>query len=402
MSETGAEVSKTACGRIYLRAGRDGPVRGGNPWIFSQAIARVEPANLAVGSRVEVYDCSGDLIGVGYYNPHTVIAIRMLAWGETPPLSEILARRIHRASELRRRFLVDGTDSFRLLNGDGDGLSGVVVDRYADVLVVQLLTAGADAMREELVAALTPRFSPRAILERSQGAVRKQEGLEDRLGLLAGEAVDEVIGSENGLKFVADLARGQKTGAFLDQRENRALAASLSAEAQVLDACCYGGGFTLAVLRGGAKQVVAIDTSARALGLLSRNLALNGYDPAMVESVHLDAGEFMAAASRKFDLVVLDPPPLARSRADAERAGRLYSELNALAIKLLAPGGRMLTFSCSAHFRGDDFVHAVRIGQAKARRNLRLLARLGPGRDHPVLLGHGEGEYLTGLLLADL
>jgi 23S rRNA (cytosine1962-C5)-methyltransferase len=122
----------------------------------------------------------------------------------------------------------------------------------------------------------------------------------------------------------------------------------------------------------------------------------------MVESVHLDAGEFMAAARRKFDLVVLDPPPLARSRADAERAGRLYSELNALAIKLLAPGGRMLTFSCSAHFRGDDFVHAVRIGQAKARRNLRLLARLGPGRDHPVLLGHGEGEYLTGLLLADL
>jgi 23S rRNA (cytosine1962-C5)-methyltransferase len=402
MSEKGAEASKGACGRICLRPGRDGPVRGGNPWIFSQAIARVEPANLAAGARVKVSDCGGDLIGVGYYNPHTTIAVRMLAWGETPPLSEILARRIDRASELRRRFVVDGSNSFRLLNGDGDGLSGVVVDRYADVLVVQLLTAGADAMREELVAALSAHFSPRAILERSQGAVRKQEGLEDRSGLLAGEGVDEVIGSENGLKFVADLARGQKTGAFLDQRENRALAESLSAEAQVLDACCYGGGFTLAALRGGAKQVVAIDTSVRALGLLSRNLGLNGYDPKMVESVHLDAGEFMAAASRKFNLVVLDPPPLARSRADAERAGRLYSELNALAIKLLAPGGRMLTFSCSAHFRGDHFVHAVRIGQAKARRNLRLLARLGPGRDHPVLLGHGEGEYLTGLLLADL
>jgi 23S rRNA (cytosine1962-C5)-methyltransferase len=278
----------------------------------------------------------------------------------------------------------------------------VVVDRYADVLVIQLLTAGADAMREELVAALTSRFSPRAILERSQGAVRKQEGLEDRSGPLAGEAIAEVIGSENGLKFVADLAHGQKTGAFLDQRENRVLAESLSAEAQVLDAFCYGGGFTLATLHGGAKRVVAIDTSVRALGLLSRNLGLNEYDARRVESVHGNAGEFMAAASRKFDLVVLDPPPLARSRTDAERAGRLYSELNALAIKVLAPGGRMLTFSCSAHFRGDDFVHAVRIGQAKARRKLRMLARLGPGRDHPVLLGHGEGEYLTGLLLADL
>jgi 23S rRNA (cytosine1962-C5)-methyltransferase len=402
MSETGAEASKTAYGRICLRPGRDGPVRGGNPWIFSQAIARVEPADLVAGTRVKVCDCDGDLIGVGYYNPRTVIAIRMLAWGQILPLSEILARRIDRANELRRRFVVGGTDSFRLINGDGDGLSGVVVDRYADVLVVQLLTAGADAMREAVVDALTARFSPRAILERSQGAVRKQEGLEDRSALLAGEAVDEVIGSENGLRFVADLVRGQKTGAFLDQRENRALAQSLSAQAQVLDACCYGGGFTLAALQGGAKQVVAIDTSARALGLLSRNLALNGCDAKMVESVHGEAGEFMAAASQKFDLIVLDPPPLARSRADAVRAGRLYSELNALAIKLLASGGRLLTFSCSAHFRGDDFVHAVRIGQAKARRNLRMLARLGPGRDHPVLLGHSEGEYLTGLLLADL
>ena len=402
MSETGTEASKTACGRICLRPGRDGPVRGGNPWIFSQAIARVEPAALAAGTRVKVCDCGGDLIGVGYYNPDTVIAVRMLAWGETPPLSEILARRIERASELRGRFVDGATNSFRLVNGDGDGLSGVVVDRYADVLVVQLLTAGAESMREELVAALSARFSPRAILERSQGAVRRQEGLEDRSGPLAGEAVEEVIGCENGLKFVADLTHGQKTGAFLDQRENRALAKSLSAQAQVLDACCYGGGFTLAALQGGAKRVVAIDTSVRALGLLSRNLALNGCDAKMVESVRLEAGEFMAAASRKFDLVVLDPPPFARSRSDAERAGRLYSELNALAIKVLAPGGRMLTFSCSVHFRGDDFVHAVRIGQAKARRNLRMLARLGPGRDHPVLLGHGEGEYLTGLLLADL
>ena len=158
MSATGGETSDTACGRIALRPGRDGPVRGGNPWIFSQDIARVEPANLAAGARVRVCAGGGELIGVGYYNPHTVIAIRMLAWGETLPLSELLVRRIELASELRRRFVGGGTNSFRLLNGDGDGLSGVVVDRYADVLVVQLLTAGADAMREELVAALTVRF----------------------------------------------------------------------------------------------------------------------------------------------------------------------------------------------------------------------------------------------------
>ena len=394
--------SPAPIGRIYLRAGRDGPVRGGNPWIFSQAIGRVDPADLAPGARAQVYDAGGDLIGVGYYNPRTTIAIRMLAWGVTPPLSEIIDHRLESAADLRRQFVGDDTDSYRLVNGDGDGLSGVVVDRYADVLVMQLLTAGADLMREELVAALGSRFSPRAILERSQGAVRKQEGLEDRVGVAAGEIVAEVCGLENGVKFVADLAHGQKTGTFLDQRENHALAGSLSAGARVLDAYCYGGGFALAALKGGAKRVVAIDTSARALEMVKRNLALNAFDAAAAETFHADAAEFMASTAEKFDLVIIDPPPLARSRGDADRAGRMYSELNALAMKALAPGGRLLTFSCSAHFRGEDFVHAVRIGQARARRNLRMLARLGPGRDHPFLLGHAEGEYLTGLLLVDL
>lgn len=389
-------------GRIYLRAGRDGPVRGGNPWIFSQAIGRVEPTGLPAGACAEIYDIGGDLVGVGYYNPRTTIAIRMLAWGAVPSLREIIERRINSAIQLRRRFVGADTDSFRLINGDGDGLSGVVVDRYSDVLVMQLLTAGAELMRDDLVEVLAARVAPRAIIERSQGAVRKQEGLEDRAGMLLGAPVDEIVGSENGVKFVADLVHGQKTGAFLDQRENHALAASLARDARVLDAYCYGGGFTLAALKGGAAKVTAIDTSARALALVKRNLDLNAIDSAMVDSFHGEAAEFMAKTGEKFDLVVLDPPPLARSRGDAERAGRLYSELNAFAMKVLAPGGSMLTFSCSSHFRGDDFVHAVRIGQAKAQRKLRMLARLGPGRDHPVLLGHAEGEYLTGLLLSDL
>ena len=399
---TEARYPSSPGGRIHLRAGRDGPVRGGNPWIFSQAIARVDPPALEAGSQVEVRDAGGDLVGIGYYHPRTTIAIRMLAWGEAPPLADLIGRRVDHAIELRRQFIGDDTDSFRLINGDGDALSGVVVDRYGDVLVVQLLTAGAEAMRKELVAALVQRVAPRAILERSQGAVRKQEGLDDRSGMLMGEQVTEVVGCESGIRFIADLAHGQKTGAFLDQRENHALAASLSSGANVLDACCYGGGFSLAALRGGARSVVAVDTSARALGWLKRNLELNGCAVAAVESVHGEAGQFMAESGRKFDLVVLDPPPLARSRADAERAGRLYAELNGLAMMVLAPGGRIMTFSCSAHFRGDDFVHAVRIGQAKARRNLRMIRRLGPGPDHPCLLGHAEGEYLTGLLLAEL
>ncbi|MGC1675898.1 MAG: class I SAM-dependent rRNA methyltransferase [Candidatus Binataceae bacterium] len=389
-------------GRIFLRTGRDGPVRGGNPWIFSQAIARVEPLGLAAGAVVEVRDSGGDLLGVGYYNSVTTIAIRMLAWGAAPALNGLIARRLGDAIAMRARFIRDDSDSYRLVNGDGDGLSGVVVDRYGDVLVLQLLTAGADAMRTEIISALSARLSPRAIIERSQGAVRKQEGLADRIGVAYGAEVSETIATENGIKFSVDLTRGQKTGAFLDQRENRAIVRGQSAGARVLDAYCYNAGFSLAALAGGASRVVAIDTAARALDAARKNLALGGYPLDAVQLIHGEAGEFMAKTEERFDVVILDPPPLARSRADADRAGRLYVELNALAMRVLAPGGRILSFSCSVHFRGEEFLRAVRIAQNKSGRKLKLLARLGPGPDHPVLLGHAEGEYLTGVLLADL
>jgi 23S rRNA (cytosine1962-C5)-methyltransferase len=390
-------------GRIFLRTGRDGPVRGGNPWIFSQAIARVEPIGLAAGAAmVEVRDSGGDLLGLGYYNSATTIAIRMLAWGEAPAIAKLIARRLEDAIALRGQFIGGDTNSYRLVNGDGDGLSGVVVDRYGDVLVLQLLTAGADAMRSEIISALAARFSPRAIIERSQGAVRKQEGLADRIGVAYGAEVSETLATENGIKFSVDLTRGQKTGAFLDQRENRAIVRGQSAGARVLDAYCYNAGFSLAALAGGAARVVAIDTATRALEAAQKNLGLNGHAADAAQLIHAEAGEFMAKTEERFDVVVLDPPPLARSRVEADRAGRMYVELNALAMRVLAPGGRILSFSCSVHFRGEEFLRAVRIAQNKAGRKLKLLARLGPGPDHPVLLGHAEGEYLTGLLLADL
>jgi 23S rRNA (cytosine1962-C5)-methyltransferase len=277
-----------------------------------------------------------------------------------------------------------------------------VVDRFADVVVVQLLTAGADRMRETIVAALIELLQPRAIVERSHGAVRKQEGLDDHVAVLAGEPAAETVAVENGIKIRVDLEHGQKTGYFLDQRDNRALVGRIVNGARVLDAFCYQAGFSLAALAGGASKVVAVDTSARALEMARQNLELNGHREDAVEFVHGEAGKFMAETANRFDLIVLDPPPLARSRGDVERAGRLYVELNTLAMRALSPGGRLMTFSCSTHFRADDFVRAVRFAASNAGRNLRLLEHLGPGADHPVLLGHGEGEYLTGLLLADL
>jgi 23S rRNA (cytosine1962-C5)-methyltransferase len=185
--------------RVVLKRGREGPVRGGNPWIFSQAIERIEPPSPEAGALVTVHDAAGALLGMGYCNPATTIALRMIAWGEAPAIEELIARRLKSALELRRRFVRDDTDAYRLVNGDGDGLSGVVVDRFGEVLVVQILTAGADRMRAAIVAALSELLHPRSIIERSHGAVRKQEGLEDHTAVLAGEAVTSAVASENGI-----------------------------------------------------------------------------------------------------------------------------------------------------------------------------------------------------------
>lgn len=213
---------------VFLKPGRDATVRGGNPWIFSGAIGRLEPATIAAGALVKVHDAAGALIGLGYYNPATTIAVRMLAWGETPALPELIARRLKDALGLRELVVNEHSDCYRLVNGEGDGLAGVVIDRYGDALVMQLLTAGADQMRDELVSQLTELLQPGPILERSSGAVRKNEGLEDRAGVLAGSAITEIEVRENGNLIVVNFEYGQKTGYFLDQRENRAALARLA------------------------------------------------------------------------------------------------------------------------------------------------------------------------------
>ncbi len=388
-------------GRVILKAGRDGPVRGGNPWIFSQAIARVEPSDLDAGDWVRVCDQRGEALGVGYYNPKTTIALRMIAFDPSARPDSLLPHRIDAAIALRQRIVAPDTDCYRLINGDGDSLSGVIVDRYGEALVMQLLTAGAERMRDTLVAHLNERLRPALIVERSQGAVRRQEGLDDRVGIVSGESRGEIEVTENGIKLAIDLEQGQKTGYFLDQRENRTRLRRIARGARVLDAYCYAGGFSLNALKGGAREVIAIDSSTRALDWARQNLKLNGLDDDRSNLVRADTLEYLASDHGHFDLVVIDPPPLARSVADVARAGRLYTELNLLAMRAVAPGGMLMTFTCSSHFAGENFLRAVRLAQGRAGRNFRILEKLGPGPDHPVLLGHAEGEYLSGLLLAD-
>jgi 23S rRNA (cytosine1962-C5)-methyltransferase len=387
---------------VTLKKGRDGPVRGLNPWIFSQAIQRVEPTDLQPGTPVEIHDHRGEPLGVGHYHPATTIAVRMLGFGRQTDPCAMVAARLAQAIALRRRVVPSDTTAMRLVNGDGDCLSGLVVDQYGDVLVMQLLTAGMERMRDSVVQILLDTLKPRSIVERSAGSVRREEGLPDRSGVVAGETVDEVIVSENGFKIAVAPGRGQKTGYFLDQRENRRRFGSLAHGARVLDACCYAGGFTIAALNAGAAQVIGVDTSAPALAWARRNLELNALTSARVELICQDAGRYLAECAMRFDLIALDPPPLARSRKDVQRAQRLYVELNSLAMRALAPNGILITFSCSQHFRGEDFFAALRAAQVKAGQNLRMLARLGAGPDHPVMLGHLEGEYLTGALAGRL
>jgi 23S rRNA (cytosine1962-C5)-methyltransferase len=389
-------------GHVVLKKDRDGPVRGGNPWIFSRAIARVEPAELAAGDGVGVFDIAGDRLGFGYFNPTTTIALRMLAFGDRLEPAHIVRYRIERALELRHRIISSDTNCYRLINGDGDALSGVVIDCYRDIVVLQLLTAGADQMRTEVVEVLQELLAPRAVIERSHGAVRRQEGLPDRGGVLAGESVSATAVRENGIELLVDFEHGQKTGYFLDQRDNRALLCELAGGARVFDGYCYSAGFALAALRGGARQVVGSDTSARALEWARRNFELNRWAPQCYELVHSEVAQYLGQSGDHFDIVVLDPPPLARSLKDVPHAAHLYTELNRTAMQAVADGGFLMTFSCSVHLRGEDFLRTVRIAAARAGRNFRLVRRLGPGADHPTMLGHSEGEYLTGLLLADM
>jgi 23S rRNA (cytosine1962-C5)-methyltransferase len=388
-------------GRVVLKTHRDGPVRGGNPWIFSQAIERVEPIGLAPGDGVEIFNHTGEPLGFGYFNPTTTIAVRMLAFG-TGEAAGIARLRIKQALELRHKIISSDTNCYRLINGDGDGLSGVVIDRYCDILVLQLLTAGADRMRPEIIQALEELVAPRTIIERSYGAVRRQEGLANQGGVLAGESVGVTTIKENGIEFLVDVEQGQKTGFFLDQRDNRALAGKLARGARMFDGYCYSAGFALAALRGGASRVVGADTSARALQWAQGNFEHNRWAGQYYELIHGEAAQYLRESGALFDIVVLDPPPLARSLKDVPRAAQLYSELNRTAMRAVTAGGFLMTFSCSTHFHGEDFLRAVRIAAARCGRNFRLLRRLGPGADHPSILGHNEGEYLTGFLLGDM
>jgi len=384
---------------VMLKPGREAPVRGGHPWIFSGAIASgldgAEP-----GEPVRVVVGGGGFVAAGYANPRTSIAVRVLTLDDEGIGPKLVARRVDEALALRRVVVPSDTDAYRLVNGEGDRLPGIVVDRYGDVLVCQLLTAGAARLSGALVDALTARLSPRTIYERSEGGVRAEEGIGGARGVLAGEEPPARIAVvESGMRLLADVVHGQKTGLFLDQRDNRTRTRSLAAGRRVLNAFAYTGGFAIAAALGGASHVVSVDTSRPALELAEAAWAENGLDPERATWIEGDVFDWLREPAEPFDLIVLDPPPFVRRRRDLTSGLRGYKDVNLQALRRLAPGGWLLTCSCSQHLDRAGFRQVVAAAAADAGRAMQLVAEHGHPADHPTALAHPEGEYLKALLL---
>ncbi len=384
--------------RIVLKKGRDAALRHGHPWLFSGAVAGLE-GKPAPGDILLAVDAGGRPLGLGFFGSGD-IAFRLVT---DDPAERIDAgfwrRRIGRALELRRKVLPPETDAYRLVNAEGDGFPGLVVDRYGGYLVMTIGTAGMEKWRETMIGLLAEILAPVGIYERSEGRARQLEGLSDRIGPAAGEVPENAEIRENGLSFEVDLHTGQKTGFFLDQRLNREIVGAVSGSSAVLNCFSYTGGFSIYAARGGAERVVSVEASASANEIARRNLVRNGLSPERHPVLTANVFDYFRETQEDFDLIVLDPPAFAKSRKDVARAARGYKEINLQAARLLREGGVLATFSCSNPIEPEFFEKIVSGAVRDAGKTAQLLRLLGPGADHPVNLAHPEGRYLKGLLL---
>lgn len=384
--------------RIILKKGRDAALRYGHPWLFSGAIAAVE-GRPGPGEIVLALDASGRPIGRGFYNTGD-IAFRLLTGDSAVRIDAgFWRRRIERALALRRRVIPPGTDAFRLINAEGDGMPGLVCDRYGGYLVMTIGTAGMEKWREVVTGILLEIAAPIGILERSEGRSRQLEGLPDRIGPVSGDVPETVMIEENGLRFEVDLITGQKTGFFLDQRPNREIVGAFGRGAAALNCFSYTGAFSVYAARGGADRVVSVEASASANETARRNLEQNGFSPMRHPILTANVFDYLRETEETFDLIVLDPPAFAKSRKDVDRSARGYKEINLQAAHRLREGGVLATFSCSNPITPELFEKIVLGALRDAGKTGQLLGRLGAGMDHPVYLAHPEGRYLKGLLL---
>lgn len=394
---------------IILKAGKERPLFRHHPWVYSNAIDRLE-GKLYPGCTVHVLSHEGQFVAKGLYSPVSQIRVRVLTWDEAEPIDHaFFKRRIAKAVAHRQQW-VKNTNATRLIFGESDGLPGLVVDQYADTLVCQFLFVGMEHWKTAIVDALVQQTSCAHIVERSDAAVRAREGLEPHIGPLHGDLPTEPVQiNECGVLYTVDVLKGHKTGFYIDQRDSRELLSQLSQDKEVLNVFCYTGGFSLAALRGGAKHVTSVDSSGEALAMAERQMKVNGFDESRATWIDSDAFDVLTRLrkeDRQFDIVVLDPPKFAPSSRHLDKALRAYKEINRAGMQLLRPGGLLFTFSCSGAVDSALFERTIAMAGAEAMTHgsdkgldFRIMRRLSSGADHPLLTSFPEGDYLKGLLL---
>ena len=389
--------------KIVLKAGREKSLLRRHPWVFSGAVARID-GKASFGDTAHVVANDGGFLALAAVNPDANISARVWDWNETTQINTaFFHRRLETAIGMRRTLFPRKPDEAeRLVHGESDGLPGLIVDRYADVVVLQISSAGCHRWREAIIASLQQLTSVRALYERSDADVLELEGLTARAGLVRGELETPVVHiMESGVHLQVDVAKGHKTGFYLDQRDNRLQVGELAAGRDVLNCFSYTGGFTLQALAHGAASVTSVDSSAEALQLGREHVRMNAFAEDRCEWVDADVFQYLRKLrdqDRQFDLIILDPPKFAPTAATAERAARGYKDINLLAFKLLRPGGLLATFSCSGGVPADLFRKIVAGAALDANVDAQVVNQFHSTPDHPVLLAFPEGEYLKGLL----
>jgi 23S rRNA (cytosine1962-C5)-methyltransferase len=389
--EVGPARDSTA--RVLLRKGRARPLWFGHPWVYGDAVEKID-GEARPGDVVTVADHEGRFIGRGIYNQRSQIPVRLLTRKDEAIDEAFFRGRISAARALRTRVGLPSaaTDAYRLVNSEGDDLPGLVVDVFGEALVAQVTTLGLAQRRDTIFAALAAAMERDTIYETAAGSYADVEGFVSQARVVSGRGSPRVACREDGIALEVEPLAGQKTGMFLDQRPSRMRVGGLARGARVLDCYSYAGGFALQAARGGAKEVTAVDSSARAVARIEAHAAANRLD---VRAVEADAFRFLETATpRAYDVVIIDPPKFARARKDLEAARKGYERLNELALAACAPGALLVTCSCSQNVSTSDFERIVAAGAKQAGRSVRVLEHGGPGADHPLPPGFGEGQYL--------
>ena len=384
---------------VHVINGRQKKLLQGHPWVYGNEIERVE-GEIVDGDLVTVVDFRGRYMGTGFYNSRSLITVRLLTHRQEEITDELIAARVRAACDYRRFVMQrEGTDSCRLIYGEADRLPGVIADRFGGVIVLQVLALGMERYTQVIADALIACEQPTCLLLNNDDAIRIKEGMTCFTKVLHGELPEETIISENGVKLAVDVRGGQKTGYFLDQKDNHLFLRQFCRDARVLDCFSYIGGFALNAAVGGAREVTAVDISESAVELIRRNAALNG---AQINAVCANCFDFLRAqvkAGEKYDVVVLDPPAFTKAHANMANACRGYKEIALSAMRLLPAGGVLATHSCSYHMPEDVFVNTVLSAAQDLHRQVRVITLRRQDIDHPVLAGYPESHYLKSLWL---